>query len=104
LVSLLAPTYNVARGEFVIKETKREIRPTRKLSGFFVFWGQKKLTVDSLKLKVRRKKKKREKALTQRALRSEHRGHEDAVLGLNPGKGGWGDDYFNEVACYSGGD
>jgi hypothetical protein len=42
LVSLLGPTYNVARGEFVIRETSREIRPTRKLSGFFVFRGWKR--------------------------------------------------------------
>ena len=53
----MAPTYNVARGEFVIRETKREIRPTRKLSGFFVFWGQKKLAVNSSKLKVKEIKK-----------------------------------------------
>jgi hypothetical protein len=42
VVSLLAPTYNVARGEFVIREAKREIRPTRKLSGFFVFFRAQK--------------------------------------------------------------
>jgi hypothetical protein len=41
VVLLLAPTYNVARGEFVIEERKREIRPTRKLSGFLFFWAQR---------------------------------------------------------------
>jgi hypothetical protein len=103
LVSLLAPTYNVARGEFVIKRDKTRDSTHSQAEWVFCFWGQKKLTVNSSKLKVK-ENKKREKALTQRALRSEHRGHGDAVLGLNPGMRRWGDDYFDEAACYSGGD
>jgi hypothetical protein len=117
LVSLLAPTYNVARGEFVIRETQREIRPTRKLSGFFVFGGRKKLTVNSLKLKVKRNKK-RGRALThpsklrvKRAQSQEHpsrlrvnRGRGEFVVGAEVKRGSGNDDYFDEVACYAGRD
>jgi hypothetical protein len=69
----------------------------------FLFLGAKKVNSQQFKVESERNKKKG-KALTQRALRSEHRGHGDAVLGLNPGIGRWGDDYFDEAACYSGGD
>jgi hypothetical protein len=69
----------------------------------FLFLGTKEVNSQQFKVESERNKK-REKALTQRALRSEHRGHGDAVLGLNPGMRRWGDDYFDEAACYSGGD
>jgi len=81
LVSLLAPTYNVARGEFVIRETEREIRPTRKLSGFFVFLGRREVNSQQFKVESEKKEGKSFNAegtelRAQRARR--------CCVGLNP--------------------
>ena len=64
----------MARGEFVIKRDKTRDSTHSQVEWVFCFLGTKEVNSQQFKVESERNKK-REKALTQRALRSEHRDH-----------------------------